>query len=74
MLQGLLGRDAVLRVVDKDLLQEVEELAIVWGIGRDELLSEGLAKIEVMKTSKSNSLSVLSSLAHTCAKPASSHY
>lgn len=38
MLQGLLGRDAVLRVIDEDLLQEVEELAIIWGIGRDELL------------------------------------
>lgn len=42
MLQGLLGRDPLLGVVDKDLLEEVQEETIELGVGRDELLQRGI--------------------------------
>lgn len=38
VLQGLLGCDALLGVVDKDALEQVEEVAVEGGIGGDKLL------------------------------------
>lgn len=38
MLQRLFGRDALLRVVNEDSLEEVEELPVERGVGRDEFL------------------------------------
>lgn len=38
VLQCLLGSDPVLRIVDKDLLQQIQELTVEWCGGRDELL------------------------------------
>lgn len=38
VLQGLLGCDALLGVVDKDALEQVEEVAVEGGIGGDKFL------------------------------------
>ena len=38
VLQGLFGSDSLLGVVDKDLLEEVQECTVEGGINRDELL------------------------------------
>lgn len=40
VLQGLLRRDALVRVVDKDLLQEVQELSQEPGCWRDDFLGD----------------------------------
>lgn len=41
MLQGRLGGNSVLGVVNKDLLEEIKECTTEWGIGGDKFLKEG---------------------------------
>lgn len=72
MLQGLLRREALLGIVDKDPLQQVQELAVEGGVDRDEFLAERSATSSKVSENVHGDLrSAVSLPARICAKPGS---
>lgn len=72
MFQGLLRRDALLGVVDKDPLQQIQELAIEGSVDGDEFLAERSAtSSEASENVHGDLRSAVSLPARICAKPGS---